>query len=292
MKPSQRPTSPLDLTTIRARLQAERGQQYWRSLEEVAATEEFAEFLAHEFPHQAGEWHDPVSRRRFLQLMGASLALAGLSACSRQPEEHIVPYVRAPEEIVPGKALFFATALPLGGLASGVLAESHMGRPTKIEGNPEHPASLGATDVYAQAAVLSLYDPDRSQVVSNAGRISTWNAFLTAISVPLETQRLKKGAGLRVLTETVTSPTLASQLDTLRTTFPLAGWHQYEPVTRDTARSGAHLAFGEPVNTLYHFDKADVILALDADFLSSVLGVCAMPATSRRNARYGPGIRP
>jgi len=220
MKPSQRQTTPLDLGALRARLQAEQGQQYWRSLEEVAATREFAEFLYREFPHQAAEWHDPVSRRRFLQLMGASLALAGLSACSRQPEEHIMPYVRAPEEIVPGKPLFFATALPLGGIANGVLAESHMGRPTKIEGNPEHPASLGATDVFAQAAVLSLYDPDRSQVVSNAGRISTWSAFLTAISAALETQRLTKGAGLRVLTETVTSLTLASQFETLRTMFP------------------------------------------------------------------------
>jgi molybdopterin-containing oxidoreductase family iron-sulfur binding subunit len=143
MKPSQRQTIPLDLGAIRTRLQAEQGQQYWRSLEEVAATREFEEFLYREFPHQAAEWHDPVSRRRFLQLMGASLALAGLSACSRQPEEHIMPYVRAPEEIVPGKPLFFATALPLGGIANGVLAESHMGRPTKIEGNPEHPASLG-----------------------------------------------------------------------------------------------------------------------------------------------------
>ncbi len=289
MKPPDRKTIPVDLEAIRARLQAERGQQYWRSLEEVAATEEFAAFLAHEFPHQAAAWHDPVSRRRFLQLMGASLALAGLSACARQPEEHIVPYVRPPEEIVPGKPLFFATALPLGGIANGVLAESHMGRPTKIEGNPEHPASLGATDVFAQAAVLSLYDPDRSQVVSHAGRISTWSAFLTAISAPLETQRLKKGAGLRVLTETVTSPTLASQLDTLRTTFPLAGWHQYEPVTCDTARSGARLAFGEPVNTLYRFDKADVVLALEADFLSPGPGSLryARDFTAKRQVRAG-----
>ncbi len=289
MKPSQRQTTPLDLGALRARLQAEQGQQYWRSLEEVAATREFAEFLYREFPHQAAEWHDPVSRRRFLQLMGASLALAGLSACSRQPEEHIMPYVRAPEEIVPGKPLFFATALPLGGIANGVLAESHMGRPTKIEGNPEHPASLGATDVFAQAAVLSLYDPDRSQVVSNAGRISTWSAFLTAISAALETQRLKKGAGLRVLTETVTSLTLAAQFEALRTTFPLAAWHQYEPVTRDTARAGARLALGEEVHTLYHFDKADVILALEADFLSPGPGSLryARDFTAKRQVRAG-----
>ncbi len=124
-----------------------------------------------------------MSRRRFLQLMGASLALAGLSGCgSAAPaptNEKIVPYVKQPEEIIPGKPLFFATAMPLAGFASGVLVESHEGRPTKIEGNPDHPASLGATDAFAQASILTLYDPDRSQVVAHAGRISTWSAFLT-----------------------------------------------------------------------------------------------------------------
>src|SRR5215471_19418743 len=221
--------------------------------------------------------------------MAASLAFTSLTGCAAAPLEKIVPYVRPPEELLPGKPIVFATSMASTGYGLGLLVESHEGRPTKIEGNPEHPASLGATDVFAQAAVLSLYDPDRSQVVSNAGRISTWNAFLTAISVPLETQRLKKGAGLRVLTETVTSPTLASQLDTLRTTFPLAEWHQYEPVTRDTARSGARLAFGEPVNTLYHFDKADIVLALEADFLSPGPGSLryAHDFTAKRQVRAG-----
>src|SRR5437879_8543237 len=152
--------------------------------------------------------------------MAASLAFASLTGCAAAPPEKIVPYVRPPEELLPGKPIVFATSMVSTGYGLGLLVESHMGRPTKIEGNPEHPASLGATDVFAQAAVLSLYDPDRSQVVSNAGRISTWSAFLTAISAALETQRLKKGAGLRVLTETVTSLTLASQLHTRRTTVP------------------------------------------------------------------------
>ena len=135
-----------------------------------------------------------------------------------------------PRRLVPGKPLFFATALPLSGFATGVLAESHMGRPTKIEGNPQHPASLGATDVFAQASVLTLYDPDRSQAVQQAGRISTWNALLTALHAALEAQRLTAGAGLRILTETVTSPTLAQQLQQLPHPFPQAMWHQYEPV--------------------------------------------------------------
>lgn len=133
----RRKTAGLDLAAIRTRLAEARGQQYWRSLEEVAATAEFEEFLQQEFPHQASEWHDPVSRRRFLQVMAASLALAGLSACTPAPAERIMPYVRAPEEVIPGRPLYYATAMALSGFALGVLAESHLGRPTKIEGNPQ-----------------------------------------------------------------------------------------------------------------------------------------------------------
>src|SRR5262249_30312329 len=263
---------PLDLATIRARLASARGQQYWRSLEELSDTAEFRELLQREFPRQASVWLDLVSRRGFLQLMGAALALAGLSACTRQPPEKIVPYVKAPEELLPGKPQFYATAVLLGGFAQGVLVESHMGRPTKIEGNPQHPASLGATDAFAQAAVLTLYDPDRAQVVINAGRISTWDAFLVAVNPILDAQRLVQGGGLRVLSETVTSPTLAHQLQALLAEFPAARWYQYEPVGRETVLAGARLAFGEDVDPQYHLDEAAVILALDADFLFSLPG--------------------
>ncbi len=262
---------PTDLAAIRERLARARGPEYWRSLEELAETEAFQEFLHREFPQNASEWMDPVGRRGFLKLMGASLALAGFSACSASPaptNEKIVPYVRPPEEIVPGKPLFFATAMPLGGYATGLLAESHMGRPTKIEGNPQHPASLGAADAFAQASVLTLYDPDRSQVIIRAGQIGSWSAFLAELSLALDAQRARQGAGLRVLTETVTSPTLASQMQALLTQFPQAKWHQYEPAGRDNIRLGARLAFGEFVETQYRLDKADVILALDSDFLT------------------------
>ena len=258
----------LDLASIRKRLSLVQGKQYWRSLEELAETADFQEFLHREFPQETSVMNS-VSRREFLKLIGASLALAGLSACTNQPKEKIVPYVRPPEEMIPGKPLFFATAMPLGGFARGVLVESHTGRPTKVEGNPEHPTSLGATDCFAQASVLTLYDPDRSQVVRNAGQISTWENFLAAVRTELESQRLKNGSGIRVLTETVASPTLAHQLQELLTEFPSAKWHQYEPAGRDNVRAGARLAFGEPVETHYRFDKADVILALDADFLCS-----------------------
>lgn len=247
----------LDLTALRARLQTVQGPEYWRSLEELAGSQALQEFVQREFPQAAVEWHDAVSRRRFLQLMGASLALAGLGACSRQPEEKIVPYAHTPREgLVPGKPLYFATTLTLGGLALGVLATSVMGRPIKIEGNPQHPASLGATDAFAQAAVLTLYDPERAQAVLQRGQISTWNAFLTALSTALESQRLKGGAGVRVLTETVTSPTLAQQFRALLSKFPAAAWHQYEPVTNHAVQTGTRLAFGKEVTPLYHFDKA------------------------------------
>ncbi|HEY7214412.1 MAG TPA: TAT-variant-translocated molybdopterin oxidoreductase, partial [Thermoanaerobaculia bacterium] len=141
----------LDLAAVRLRLRERRGPEFWRSLDALAATPDFQDLLHREFPRHAAEWTDGVSRRSFLQLAGASLALAGLTGCTKQPIEQIVPYVRQPEQLIPGKPLYFATALTLGGYATGVLAESHQGRPTKIEGNPDHPASLGATDVFAQA---------------------------------------------------------------------------------------------------------------------------------------------
>jgi len=264
---AQRGAGALDLDAIRAKLSTTKGQTYWRSLEELAETPEFVNYLHREFPENASEWHDPAGRRNFLKLMGASLALAGLSGCTKLPAETIVPYVRQPEEIIPGRPLFYATAMPLSGIGSGVLVESHMGRPTKVEGNPEHSGSLGATDVFAQASILSLYDPDRSQVLNNAGRIATWSAFFNAASTEIVKQRTVQGAGLRILTETITSPTLAAQIRAVLAEFPQAKWHQCEPAGRHTVRAGAKLAFGEYTDTHYHFDKADIVLSLDADFL-------------------------
>jgi molybdopterin-containing oxidoreductase family iron-sulfur binding subunit len=261
----------LAVAAIRARLETMRGRQYWRSLEELAHTEEFQKSVENEFaPNVVGKVE--LGRRDFLKLMGASLVFAGINACTRQPEEKIFPYVKSPEELIPGKPLYFATAILNGGYANGVLVENHEGRPTKVEGNPEHPASLGATDIFAQAAVLTLYDPDRSQTVANLGIISTWDAFVTAISTALEGLRARKGEGLRILTETITSPTLASQMQALFAAFPAAKWHQYEPAGRDNAREGSRLAFGEYVETRYRFDQAEVILSLDADFLIDLPG--------------------
>src|SRR5262245_1620345 len=245
-------------------------RSFWRSLEERTSDPAFQERLYNEFPTLLPGVEaitDPVARRTFLKLMGASIALAGVTACTRQPLEKIVPYVRQPEELIPGKPLFFATAMPLGGVATGLLVESHEGRPTKIEGNPLHPSSLGASDVFAQAAILGLYDPDRSQTLTNLGEIRPWSAFLGAIRNALSAQAALKGAGLRILTESINSPTLAAQIREALTRYPSAKWHQWDSASRDSARAGAKLAFGEYVDAQYRFDRADVILALDADFL-------------------------
>jgi molybdopterin-containing oxidoreductase family iron-sulfur binding subunit len=264
---------PLDWDAIRRRL-AEGGQAAWRGLEELAGSEAFAEMLHREFPERAAEWTDPVTRRQFLTLLGASLALAGVAGCSSQPapEETIVPPARQPEGTLPGKPRYYATAMTLAGVATGLLVKSNEGRPTKVEGNPDHPASLGATDVFAQASVLGLYDPDRSQAVTYLGRPRAFDEALVALRAELAKQRERGGAGLRVLTGNVTSPTLAELLNgdhagTLRRDFPEAKWYRHEPAHSDNIHEGARLAFGRPADTIYHFENAAVVVSLDADFL-------------------------
>jgi MoCo/4Fe-4S cofactor protein with predicted Tat translocation signal len=279
---------PVKRAEIRARLEEKTGKDYWRSLEELADSGQFEDFLHTEFPRQAGEWDDEVGRRTFLKLMGASLALAGLTSCSYQPPETVVPYVRQPPEMVPGKPLFFATAMPFPGGSAGLLVRSNEGRPTHAEGNPDHPTSgtperpmgkrVAATDVFSIASILSLYDPDRSETITNRGEIRPYTAFLAEIRTRLGEMNGRQGAGLRFLTETVTSPTMAAQLKTILAAFPAAKWHQYEPAGTNNASLGAQLAFGQPVNTIYRFDRADRVLSLDSDFLTS-------GAANLRNAR-------
>jgi MoCo/4Fe-4S cofactor protein with predicted Tat translocation signal len=269
----------LNLASVRERIHAatahdaslaekeKTGPEYWRTLEELAGSEDFQQALHREFPKGASEWIDSVSRRGFLKVMGASLGLAGMTGCVRLPLEPIVPYVRQPENVIPGQPMFYATACTLGGYASPLLVESHLGRPTKIEGNDQHPASLGGTDIFAQASVLGLYDPDRSQTVVSMGDQRSWQAFMGAIRGPLSAQKALKGAGIRILTPTISSPTLADQLRNFLKIYPEAKWHVYEPVNRDNVLEGAKLAFGQPVETRYDLSKADVIVSLDADFL-------------------------
>ena len=263
--------SNLHLEQVREALAGARGREYWQSLEELAATEGFEEMLHREFPRQASEWpeEDVAGRRNFLKVMAASLALAGLAACTRQPTEHIVPYVKQPEELVPGNPLFYATAMSVGGTATGLLVESHEGRPTKVEGNPGHPASLGACDMFSQASVLGLYDPDRAQALTYNGEIRSWAGFRSALGAMLANQRANQGVGLRILTGAVNSPTLGDQLQELLKVYPRAKWHQWEPAGAHAARAGSAMAFGAPHNVYYDLSKADVIVSLDSDLLGS-----------------------
>jgi molybdopterin-containing oxidoreductase family iron-sulfur binding subunit len=261
--PSKR--KQLDLATVKAQIEETTGPEYWRSLEELAGSDEFQDMLHREFPKGASEWLDDFSRRGFLRTMGASLALAGLTGCTRMPNTEIVPYVRQPENAVPGRPMFYATAFTLGGYSSPILVESHLFRPTKIEGNPQHPASLGGTDIYAQASLLDLYDPDRAQNVTYMGDVRSWGAFMDALRGPMSASMA--GGGVRILTQTVSSPTLAAQIRDYLGANPQAKWHVYEPINRDNVMEGAKLAFGETVETYYDLSKADVIVSLDADFL-------------------------
>ncbi|HKD37135.1 MAG TPA: TAT-variant-translocated molybdopterin oxidoreductase, partial [Pirellulales bacterium] len=245
------------------------GRRYWRSLEELADTDEFRRLIEREFPSQLDVAFDPVTRRKFLTLMGASLALSGIGGCSVKPApvSEIVPYVRAPRDDVPGKPLFYATAMTVDGGAVGLLVETHQGRPTKIEGNPDHPASRGATSAQHQAAVLELYDPDRSQSVRYLGQVRTWPDAAATIRPMVANQREKRGAGLRILTEAVVSPTLQAQLETLLKQLPEAKWHVYEPINCDSAYQVAQWAFGKTVVPRYDFTKAERVVSFDADFL-------------------------
>ncbi len=272
-----RPAAPtkerLEVEDVRRRLSQQSGRTYWRSLEELADTEEFQELAEREFHRYlpaglAGEAGSEINRRQFLQLAGASMALAGLAGCSVQPDERIVPYVDAPEGTIPGRPLYYATAGTLGGYATGLLVESHMGRPTKIEGNPEHPASLGASDARTQAEIYNLYDPDRSRSVAHLGRLTTWEAFSAALGSALTAQQALEGEGLRILTGAVTSPTLAAQMERILARFPKARWHQYEPANRDNATLGARRAYGAPVETRFDLTTAKVVVALESNLLA------------------------
>jgi molybdopterin-containing oxidoreductase family iron-sulfur binding subunit len=257
----------MDRASIEQCLEQTKGPEYWRSLEELAGSPEFQEMLHREFPKGSSEWLDSVSRRGFLRLMGASLAMAGMSGCTKLPLQEIVPYVRQPEQVIPGVATYYATAFTLSGYANPLLVESNTGRPTKVEGNNLHPASLGGTDIFAQASILGMYDPDRSQSITRLADVASWASFVNGIRGPLSVQKALSGAGIRILTQTISSPTLKDQMHAFLAMYPQAKWHVYEPVNRDNALEGAKLAFGEAVETQYRLENAAVIVSLDADFL-------------------------
>jgi MoCo/4Fe-4S cofactor protein with predicted Tat translocation signal len=268
--------------------------EQFQSVEQWLGSPAFERMVRDEFPEDASEWLDPVTRRRFLAMSGASLALAGTVGCnpSLKPasQKKIIPYVKKPEQITPGIPLFYPTAFTLGGVALGVLVKSVEGRPIKVEGNPSHPGSLGGTDILAQASILAVYDPDRSKGVTDKGSGSTWDKARTALTGIVTAQVAKKGAGLRILTETVAGgTTLANLIGELKAKLPEMKWVQYEPVGKENVYLGSKAAFGKYLTPIYSLEKADRLVSIDADFLSNGLaGVrYTRDAMSRRKLRIG-----
>ena len=242
------------------------GREYWRSLDQLAETPEFREFLEREFPQGAAEFDNAISRRNFISLMGASMALAGLANC-RRPVKKIIPYVAPPEEVIPGVASHYATTMPFGNSAYGLIVESHEGRPTKIEGNPDHPSTAGMSNVFLQASILGLYDPDRSKAILHDGQEADWTDFLDFWNSQYERFSLVDGEGLAILSESFSSPSLARLAGQFKRKFPKAKWIAYEPVSDENIFEGIKIASGQDLRPVYHYEKAKVILSLDSDFL-------------------------
>ncbi|HPF36335.1 MAG TPA: TAT-variant-translocated molybdopterin oxidoreductase [Candidatus Krumholzibacteria bacterium] len=262
-------------------------QAYWRSLEDLGDTPEFRQFLDAEFPAEAEVPTDALSRRRFLQLMGASVAMAGAAGC-RWPEEKIVPFASRPEGTDPGVPRTYATNWELGGDVRSLLVTSYEGRPIKVEGNPDHPLSLGATDSYSQALVLGLYDPDRSKRVRDRHKgdhAADWAAFDAWAAEHFAGLKARRGDRLAFLVERTSSPTTRRLKARVQELFPAAGWYEWEPISRDNARTGAALAFGKPVETGLDLSRAKVIACFDADILND------HPAALRQARQFAEGRR-
>ena len=253
------PTS-MTLAEVRQELKGVKGKQFWRSVDELADTVEFQAAVEREFPAAAQEWVDPVSRRGFLKLMGASMALAGLAGCTKQPDETIYPYIKQPEDLVLGKPMYFATAHPFTTGGVPLLVKSDEFRPIKIDGNPEHAYNRGSSDPYSQGTLLDLYDPDRSKHVTFRGESREWAEFAQALR--LKAAATKDGTGIYFLSVAITSPTLARQWKAVQAAYPKLKLVQYDPALAGTAAS-------KGANAQYSLDQADVIVSLDADFLSS-----------------------
>jgi MoCo/4Fe-4S cofactor protein with predicted Tat translocation signal len=276
----------MTLAEVHAKLDGKTGRRFWKNLDELADTPAFHELMQEEFPRQAGagEWVDAVSRRGFLKVMGASLALAGLAGCTKQPDEPIFPYIKQPEDLVLGKPMYFATAYPFPTGAIPVLVKSDSFRPIKVDGNPEHPMSKGKSDAFTQATLLDLYDPDRSQHVLHRGEVSSWGEFQQAFATAAK--KTSGGQGIYFLSETITSPTLAAQWKQVQAAYPQAKLVQWEPVNQDSSRAASKAAFGSYTDAQYKLEEADVILSLDADFLGGIAHPGFLPLASGYAERH------
>jgi molybdopterin-containing oxidoreductase family iron-sulfur binding subunit len=262
------------------------GRDYWRTLEEWAETDDFASLVDSDLPRYR-ELLGSLDRRRFLQLAAAAMALGGLSGCGPEGEpRQLLPYVEEPPGIVPGRNRYYATAVTRDGYAEGVLIAHQMARPIKVEGNPDHPASLGAAGPIAQASILGLYDPQRAQTIVGRGQIDSWQSVVTMLYERGTALAAKGGEGLRLLTGTVTSPSLGAQIQALQTRFPAMRRHQWEPLNRDNEVTAATQTFGRPLDRVFNLDAADIVLAIGSDLISSAPGWLAY--ASRFAARRRP----
>jgi molybdopterin-containing oxidoreductase family iron-sulfur binding subunit len=281
------PGEKLTLEAVREKLAGQRGRRFWKNLDELAATKEFNDLMREEFPQQAmqGEWVDAVSRRGFLKVMGASLALAGLAGCTKQPDEPIYPYIKQPEDLVLGRPMYFATAHPFPTGALPILVKSDAFRPIKIEGNPDHPVAKGKSDPITQGTLLGLYDPDRSHEVLYKGYAGEFGTFQQQL---LAAAKANQGQGIYFLSETITSPTLAAQWQGVQKAYPGAKLVQWEPVNQDSSRAASKAAFGSYTDAQYKLENADVIVSLDADFLGGIAhpGFLPLAAAYAERHRY------
>jgi len=244
-------------------------KKYWTSIDQLKDTPEYRKTILDSFHGEnEAESENTVSRRNFLALMGASMALAGLAGC-RKPVEKIIPYVSQPEVVIPGVPQYYATTMPFGLSSYGLIVESHEGRPTKVEGNPDHPSSLGSTDFLTQATTLGLYDPDRSKVVKNKGAEAAYADFVTFWRGLYDQFSANNGAGLAVLSEEFSSPTLSNLRNEFLKNLPNAKWVAYEPVSDENIYRAIKNVTGNQLRPVYNYDRAKVILSLDSDFLQN-----------------------
>ena len=283
----------LTLAEVQAKLDGKTGKRFWKNLDELAETPAFYDLMVEEFPRQAdvlyggtttNEWVDAVSRRGFLKVMGASMAMAGLAGCTKQPDEPIFAYVKQPEDLVLGKPMFFATAFPFPTGAVPVLVKTDAFRPIKIEGNPEHPMSKGKSDAFTQGTLLDMYDPDRSKEVIYRGQSSSFSKFQQEFAGAAK--ETKTGAGVYFLSETITSPTLAAQWKQVSAAYPQAKMVQWEPINQDSSRTASKAAFGSYTDAQYKLEDADVILSLDADFLGGIAQPGFLPLAAAYAERH------
>ncbi len=267
---------------------------YWRSVEDLTQSPEFKEWMHREFPEGASELGSDAERRNFMKVMGASFALAGLglAGCRRWPETKIVPAANQPANRTPGVPVLYATTMPVAGVGIPVLAKSYDGRPIKLDGNAAHPAGCSGTTPSVQGRILELYDPDRSRTVLSKGVQGSWSNFQSWVSSTLGPIRASGGEGMAVLSESLSGPSADAMRARFAKAYPKAKWYEWEAANDDSERAGTESAFGRAMRPVPAFDKASVVVSLDADFLASDVLSARWSRDFARTRRIDPAADP